>query len=191
MIYYIGPTPIIQSTFQTATVEECLDYFKDHEYIAIDTETQGRNPHSKKIISLQIGDSDRQYVIDCRAFNILLFKDLLESKCCLIHNSKFDYKFLKHAGIVLDKIYDTMLAECVIYAGYESFGYSLKNLSMRYLNVDLDKSTRGDFYKLQSQAFTDKQIEYAALDVAYLHRIRDLQLANILRYDLEYCPNLE
>lgn len=192
MIKFIGNiSSAVPSSFTLGTVEECLGYFKDKEVISIDTETQGRNPHSKKILALQIGDSENQYVIDCRSVDILKFKGLLESKLCIGHNIKFDYKFLKHVGIDLKRVYDTMLAECVIYCGYEKFGYSLKDLVKRYLNIELDKETRGDFYKLESQPFTDKQIEYAGLDVAYLHKIRELQLEKINTYNLEYCVNLE
>ena len=191
MIYYIGPTPMVESTFQLSTIDECLDYFKDHESVAVDTETQGRDPHVKKILSLQIGDSDNQWVIDCRYNNILAFKQLLEDRICILHNAKFDYKFLKTAGINIEHIYDTMLAECVLHAGYESFGYGLKDVAKRYLDIDLDKTTRGDFYKLTSQPFNDKQIEYAALDVAYLHQIKDLQQQKAIRYDLTYCVALE
>lgn len=191
MIHYVGPTPMVDSTFKLSTIEECLEYFKDKDSIAVDTETQGRDPHVKKVLSIQLGDQDNQWVIDCRYTDIKKFKDLLETKLCILHNSKFDYKFLKASGIVMEKIYDTMLAECVIYAGYESFGYGLKDLTSRYLSIELDKTTRGDFYKLTSQPFTDKQIEYAALDVAYLHQIKDLQYRKIRKYDLEYCVNLE
>jgi ribonuclease D len=104
--------------YRKSTVQECLDYFNNHEWIAIDTETKGRDCHSKPVIALQIGDSDNQFVIDVRNTDILLFKDLIESKGCILHNAKFDYKFLKKAGILLDRIFDTMIAECVIYAGY-------------------------------------------------------------------------
>ena len=119
MIKFIGNiSSAVPSSFTLGTVEECLGYFTDKEVISIDTETQGRNPHSKKILALQIGDSENQYVIDCRSVDILKFKGLLESKLCIGHNIKFDYKFLKHAGIDLKRVYDTMLAECVIYRGY-------------------------------------------------------------------------
>lgn len=192
MIYYVGPIPAVNSELYTlSTIDECIQYFESKDSIAIDTETQGRDPHTKKILSIQLGDKDNQWVIDCRYNNILQLKELLESKLCLLHNAKFDYKFLKHAGIVLESIYDTMLAECVIYAGYESFGYGLKALCERYVGVHLDKSTRGDFFKLDGQPFNDKQIEYAALDVTYLHIIRDLQMEKIKKYDLTYCVNLE
>ena len=192
MIHFVGNSMIVEGDLvHPSTVIECLEYFKYHTHIAVDTETQGRDCHSKKILSLQIGDDINQWVIDCRTVNILRFKELLESKTCIFHNAKFDYKFLKHAGIVVESIYDTMLAECVIYCGYEKFGYSLKDVTKRYLNVDLDKTTRGEFYKLESEPFTDKQIEYAALDVTYLHQIMETQQKSIKKYNLEYCVNLE
>ena len=192
MIHFVGNSMIVEGDLvHPSTVVDCLDYFKYHTHIAVDTETQGRDCHSKKILSLQIGDDINQWVIDCRTVNILRFKELLESKTCIFHNAKFDYKFLKHAGIVVENIYDTMLAECVIYCGYEKFGYSLKDVTKRYLNIDLDKSTRGEFYKLESEPFTDKQIEYAALDVTYLHQIMKMQQESIKKYNLEYCVNLE
>ena len=192
MIYYIGnPTLVKGENYQVSTIESCLEYFSNHSSIAVDTETQGRDPHSKKIISIQLGDYDNQYVIDCRFTDILLLKELLESKVLLLHNAKFDYKFLKSSGITIEYIYDTMLAECVLYCGYEKYGYGLADLCKRYLDVFLDKSTRGEFYKIQDNEFTEKQIQYAALDVKYLHKIRELQEVKIKEYNLEYCVNLE
>lgn len=47
MIHFIG-NPRTDNTLKQSTVEQCLNYFKDHEVIALDTETQGRNPHTKK-----------------------------------------------------------------------------------------------------------------------------------------------
>ena len=94
-------------------------------------------------------------------------------------------------GIELDKVYDTMLAECIIYCGYDSFGYSLKDVLHRYLQIDLDKTVRTDFLSVESQPFTDKQIEYAAKDVEFLHKIRNLQEGQILKYDLSSTSELE
>lgn len=192
MLHFIGNKRLIQSElYKESTVEECLEYFKNHESIEVDTETTGRDCHSYKILSLQIGDSENQWMIDTRVINILLFKELLESKLCIFQNAKFDYKGLKKAGIVIENIYDTMLAECIIYCGYEKFGYGLKDIAKRYLDIDLDKTTRGEFHKITNEEFTDNQIEYACLDVTYLHKIRDKQLELIKKYDLEYCLNLE
>jgi len=192
LIYFIGKTGFIDSSiYSSSSVEECLRYFSNHDEIAVDTETQGKDCHSKKIICLQIGDNKNQFVIDVRSIDILNFKNLLETKKCILHNSKFDYKFLKKAGIVLENIYDTMLAECVLYCGYEKYGYGLKDLAQRYLQVDLDKTTRGDFHKVGDIPYTDKQIEYAALDVTYLHKIKEIQETKAKELDLTYCVNLE
>lgn len=192
MIYFVGNSSMIESEiYKQSTVEECLDYFKNHTYLQVDTETQGKDWNVKKILSLQIGDYENQWVIDVRVIDILKFKFLIESKICILQNAKFDYKFLKHSGIVLNKIYDTMLAECVIYCGYEKFGYGLLDITKRYLGVDLDKTTRGEFYKLKDEPFTDKQIEYASLDVKYLEQIKDKQQELITKYNLQYCVDLE
>lgn len=196
MIYLIGEGELFKEStsgkFKYSSVEECISYFSSKDSIQVDTETKGKDSHSKPILSLQLGDSENQWVIDVRTTNILLFKDLLESKEVVLHNSKFDYKFLKHSGIILNKIYDTMLAECIIYCGYDKWGYGLAALTKRYLNIELDKTTRGEFFKIeQGKPFTDKQIEYAALDVAYLHKIQAMQMEKINKYDLNYCLALE
>lgn len=192
MIYLIAPYFHLETElYKNSSVEYCLEYFRDKEFVSVDTETQGRDPHSKKILSLQLGDTENQFVIDLRHTSILHFKELLESKCCLLHNAKFDYKFLKKAGITLEHIYDTMLAECVIFAGYESHGYGLDKLAKRYLNIELDKSTRGDFFRLESEPFNEYQIQYAARDVAHLIQIREAQMGLIQLFNLTYCVNLE
>ncbi len=192
MVYLVAPYDLIGvENYSKASIEECLAYFEDHQWIAVDTETKGRDPHSKKILSVQLGDANNQFVIDVRHVNILLLKDLLESKGVILHNAKFDYKFFKKAGILLDKIYDTMIAEAVIHAGYQKFGYGLDVVCERYVGVKLDKSTRGEFFRLESQPFNEYQVVYAATDVKYLHRIKELQEEKIQKYDLGYCINLE
>jgi hypothetical protein len=41
MIYLVTNQTSINSTFQSKTAEDVLDYFKDIEEVAIDTETEG------------------------------------------------------------------------------------------------------------------------------------------------------
>lgn len=193
MVYLISANIELYGSedYQVSTVEECLNYFQNHEFIAVDTETQGRDCHSKRILSLQLGDSENQFVIDVRSINILHFKPLLETKNLLLHNAKFDYKFLKKAGIQIEHIYDTMLAECVLFAGFEKYDYGLDKVVYRYCKVVLDKSTRGEFFMLKDQPFSTDQILYASRDVRYLHTVREKQLETAEKYDLVYCINLE
>lgn len=178
------------SDFKTVEPQEILDYFEDKESVEVDTETEGFDPHTKKIITLQLGDKDRQFVIDVRSVNILLFKDLIESKLCLLQNAKFDYKVLMKNSIVLDKIYDTFLAENVIFNGFQERGTSLDALVKNYLGYEMEKETRGTFTSLHGEPLTERQIRYAGTDVAYLTRIKELQKRLIEKYDLWYAVDL-
>lgn len=174
-----------------STVEDCLKYFKDIDEIQVDTETTGLDPHKDKITSLQLGDDENQWFIDCRKINIRLFKELLETKRCILQNAKFDYKMLKSNGIILDRLYDTMLAECVLYCGYDNWGYGLDKLCERYLAINLSKEERVSFLHLGEAEFTQKQIDYACRDVAHLAKIRDRQMLRIKSLNLVYCLDLE
>src|SRR5688572_1305438 len=119
-------------------VGEIYEYFKDKESIEVDTETNEEG----ETISLQLGNEEDQFFIDCREIDIKLFKELLESKLCILQNAKYDYKKLKEHGIIIERIYDTMLAEVVLYCGYTDWGYGLDVLVKRYLEVDMSKLVR-------------------------------------------------
>ena len=193
MIHFIGNTDLQEdySAFKVSTIDECIEYFTQQPSIAVDTETLGLDPHTDKIISLQLGNKERQYVIDCRSHDILQFKTLLQSKKLLLQNAKFDYKVLKHVGIVIEDIWDTMLAECVLYCGYDSWGYGLAKLVHRYTGLEMDKTVRAEFMGITDQPFTPIQIQYAGLDVAYLHDIATQQHEKLIEYDLMYAFDLE
>ena len=116
---------------------------KSKTVLGVDTETEGFDFTCKKLIMFQIGDRERQYVIDTREVDISL-RHVLESKDIVkvLHNAKFDYKFIKKwAGISMEEMYDTFLAERVINCGKQDYGYSLARCTERYLGVTLDKET--------------------------------------------------
>ena len=179
---------------QTATIQECKAYCESKTVLGVDTETEGFDFTCKKLIMFQIGDKDRQYVIDTRVIDISPLKEVLESNKVVkvLHNAKFDYKFIKMwAGISLEEIYDTFLAERVINCGKQDYGYSLARCTERYLGVTLDKETRNKFIGLKGQPFTVDQITYGANDVVYLLDIREKQLSQIHSLELEQVTRLE
>lgn len=188
MIHLTTNQTSINSTFSSATVEFILDYFKDHEFVAVDTETEGFDPYTKNLLTLQLGDKDEQFVIDVTTIPILQFKSLLESKTLLLQNAKFDLRFLYRNGIIPTKVYDTFLAESVLYMGVMSHRKSLDELTYRYLGFKLDKSIRGDIHRY---GLSDAVIEYAGNDVAHLHDIRDKQLVLLKEKDLERALDLD
>ena len=177
-----------------ATIEECVSYCKDKFVLGVDTETEGFDFTCKKMIMLQIGDKERQYVIDTRVIDVTPLKQILEDEKIIkiFHNAKFDYKFIKRwANIDVQGIYDTYLMERVINCGKQDYGYSLARCVDRYLGINLDKTTRSKFIGLTGQPFTVDQITYGSKDVIYLLDIREKQLPSLHTHKLEQVARLE
>ena len=193
MIKVIG---IENSSYETVTVDECYEYLDSLKEICVDTETEGLFNFSNNLLLCQLGDKNCQYVINTKKVNIYLFKPLLETKLCLFQNAKFDWKFLYLNGIDVKYIYDTYLAEIVLYTGYNFskpdkpyyHQTSLKALALEYCGVELDKTIRGVIHKESS---SDRVIEYAANDIAYLQEIRDKQMEKIRYWKLQDVLDLE
>jgi hypothetical protein len=82
MIYLVTNAPaLIQSTKYTCiSVSEALNRLERLKIVGVDTETEGFDVYTKKLLSLQLGCFDFQVVIDCTTVNILLFKNYLESE---------------------------------------------------------------------------------------------------------------
>lgn len=136
----------------------------------VDTETTGLDPHKDKVILLQIGDKNQQYVIDTRKVNPEPLRGFLESETHkkILHNSKFDYKMIKGSfGIDVEGMRDTMLAEKILTNGKKKFGFGLADILKERLNVELSKDERVTFQNHVGD-FTESQLRYAANDVVYL-----------------------
>ena len=195
MIYFVGNSPLLECDCKPASIDDVVNYCEKLGPIAIDTETSGVDYNRDKVIMLQIGDEHNQFVIDTRYVSIIPLKHILESDTHLLlgHNIKFDYKFLlSNFGIRLRNVWDTMLAECVIHCGKIKPGYSLLHTAKRYLDIDLNKDTRGSFSKLNSgEPYTTEQIEYGAKDVEYLIPIMKQQESIITDLDLNELIVLE
>ena len=180
MIYLVSNRLFETDSYKLATCEDVLEYFKDKFEVQVDTETIG-DFISGYILTLQLGDRDNQYVIDCTCNNILQFKDLLENKFLLLQNAKYDLKFFYKVGIYPTILYDTFLAECILTTGIENRELGLAALALKYTTTVLDKSVRG---VIHSEKLSDRVIEYAAKDVLLLQDIRDKQLIELEKLDL-------
>lgn len=178
--------------YKHATVDQVIRYFQNKDELQVDSESDGLCPYQNSLVTLQLGDRKNQFVIDLRFQSAQPFKPLLEDKLCLLQNAKHDYKFLKRIGITLENIYDTMLAECVIYNGYgEKFGYALDDIYKRHLGLEISKDPRKDFGKLQGGPLPTRLIKYAAEDVTRLADVRDAQKKLIDKFDLQTAVDLE
>ncbi|NVP17671.1 hypothetical protein HUU51_03045, partial [Candidatus Gracilibacteria bacterium] len=110
----------------------------------------------------------------------------------ILHNAKFDYKFLKHqTGVEMNNIYDTMLAEGVLTAGLGPGFFGLKTLSEQYLGLKMEKAIRTTFVGMLHQRFTHEQLEYGALDTLILFPIFKLQLEKLQKEKIINIAKLE
>lgn len=183
--------PNLTEEYRRVSVEESLSILDPMEIVGADTETEGLDVYTKKLLSLQLGNFEDQVVIDTSSVDIQLYKEYLESERLFIFwNAKFDLKFLLHKGILPKNIYDGILAEQLMWLGYPSGMHemSLKAAGENYLGIALDKSVRGSIIK---QGLTDRVIVYAADDVKYLGKIRELQLEKLEKQGLLKAIDLE
>lgn len=190
---------------KVGTVQQCLDYFKNHSEIEIDSETYGFDPHTKNTICWQIGDYNNQFVIETASYSIELFKELLESKLLLLQNAQFDLRFLYHRGVFPKRIYDIMLVEAIMTSGLGDDGdiadikkdcnkvevarqfadrkLGLNDISQKYLGIEISKDLRGILHK---EGLTDRVIRYSATDVKYLGKIKEAQLEEFEKFKQKY-----
>jgi DNA polymerase-1 len=141
----------------------------------------------------QVGDMDRQYVIDTRFQSIEPLRHVLESETIVkvFHNAKFDYKFIRAVGICTENVWDTFLVEKILHCGKDNVRFSLAHVVKRYLNKTLSKEVRNQFVGLTGQPFTDNQVLYGAKDVVYLLGIVEHQQELLDKYNLNDVAKLE
>ncbi len=197
-------------SYKTISVDDSLKLLASLEVVGIDTETSGLNVHNDKLLSVQLGCSKFQVVIDCTTIDIVLYKEYIESNRLFIFwNAKFDLKWLFKYKIIPNKVYDGFIAEKLLWLGYPivlseeawdkikeprydlitskgtkpyyMLQMNLKKAGSMYLGVDLDKTVRG---QIIWRGLDDSVIKYAALDVAYLEEIRSKQILELSKKGL-------
>lgn len=171
--------------YKIISLECCLDLMQKMPIIQVDSETTGRDPHVNDFLCVQFGNDklDVRIVVDTTTIPVTSFKSILESKTLLFQNGKFDLQFFYNYNIHPLNIYDTMIVEQFLHLGYPSgqISYSLKEIARRRLNVDIDKTVRGEIIW---RGLDEEVIKYAAGDVTYLEKIMHSQIE-----DLEKIPN--
>jgi DNA polymerase-1 len=152
--------------------EQALSLLQTKDTLGFDSETLGFDPYTTDLVTIQLGNDVHQFVIDVKSVDIQFFKELLETKELIGHNLKFDLKFLYHERIIPYKVYDTFLGEKTTRLGIDSHRCSLDACVYRHLGIVLDKTERKNI----NGKFTPSFILYSALDVAYLHKLKEIQL---------------
>ena len=144
--------------------------------VAIDCESMGLNPHRDRLCLVQLSGGDGsahlvQIGRDIRpAPNLVrLLSDPKVLK--LFHFGRFDIALLRHSfGVTTTPVYCTKIASKLVRTYTDRHG--LKYLLAELLGVDISKQQQSSDWG--APTLSDAQQAYAASDVLYLHRLREV-----------------
>ena len=146
--------------------------------IAIDTEATGLQiPERDKLSLIQICDENGHvYIIQPNKNNYRspnLVSVLENEKILKIgHFLRFDKNALEFfLKCKIKNIFDTKIASKIVRTYTDSHG--LKNLVQEFCNKTLDKRQGSSDWNKDIDELSEKQLEYAANDVIYLHKIKN------------------
>lgn len=144
--------------------------------VAIDCETMGLNPHRDRlcVVQLSSGDGNAHMVQiekgQTEAPNLTrMLAD--ENVLKLFHFGRFDIAVLLHTfGVTTAPVYCTKIASRLVRTYTDRHG--LKALLQELLQTDISKQQQSSDWG--ADELTEAQLEYAASDVLYLHRLREV-----------------
>ena len=157
--------------------------------VAIDCETMGLIPHRDRLclVQMSVGDGSAHLVQIAlgqreapRLAKMLADPNTLK----LFHFGRFDIAVLLHTfGVLTAPVYCTKIASKLVRTYTDRHG--LKNLTSELIDVDLSKQQQSSDWG--AGTLSQAQMEYAASDVLYLHRLKaelDTRLAREGRTDM-------
>ena len=146
--------------------------------IAIDTEATGLQiPERDKLSLIQISDENQNvYIIqpDKNSYKAPNLVSILENEKIqkIGHFLRFDKNALEFfLKCKIKNIFDTKIASKIVRTYTDAHG--LKNLVQEFCNKSLDKRQGSSDWNKDISELSDKQLEYAANDVIYLHKIKE------------------
>ena len=143
--------------------------------VAIDCETMGLNPHRDRLCVIQLSGGDgRAHLVQIakgqtsapNLERLLTNPDVLK----LFHFGRFDIAAMYNAfGALTAPVYCTKIASRLVRTYTDRHG--LKALLQELLGVDISKQQQSSDWG--AAELSAAQVEYAASDVLYLHKLRD------------------
>lgn len=142
--------------------------------VAVDTETMGLNPHRDRLCLVQLSGGDgNSHLVQIapgqrEAPNL---KRLMEdpARVKIFHYARFDIATLNHyLGIQTAPLYCTKIVSRLVRTYTDRHG--LRDLCRELTGIDISKQQQSSDWG--ADELSDAQLQYAASDVLYLHRIR-------------------
>lgn len=151
--------------------------------VAIDTETLGLNPHRDRLCVVQISPGDGSADViqieqgQKEAPNLVTL--LLNHRITkLFHYGRFDIAVLYNAlGALAEPVFCTKIASRLTRTYTDRHG--LKDICAELLGVGLSKAQQSSDWA--AETLSNEQLEYAASDVLYLHRLREVLAGRLAR----------
>ena len=180
-------------------LRKAIESLRSYPAIGLDTETTELDPYYGRLRLLQLASPAGVHIIDLDAFRngaktseaLAPLRDLLAAPrpIKILHNAKFDAKFIKHElGTDLGGIFDTLLASQLVGAGDIEERHGLEAVATRYLNEAVDKTERLSNWNFE---LSEAQLEYAARDAAVLLPLREKLIERLRADSLIDCAKLE
>lgn len=215
MIYLVSKNRSLfeSDKYSNISFKEAMEILYPLKEVQLDTETMGLDCHTKALLTLQLGCTENQIVFDwttiTREEKQELKKYLESDRLIIGHNLMFDLTFLYKQDIWPKHIYDTMIAEQLIYLGYprvltkelvDELGTEFP--MYKFVIPDSDKKTL-PYYELSyslhavaerhlgididktvrgkiiNDGLTEEVVVYAGGDVRYLEDIKEKQLEEL------------
>ena len=143
------------------------------ESIAVDTETMGLRLQRDRLCLVQLsggdGDAHLVQIVPGRP-SPLLAAVLSDPKLLKIfHYARFDIAMIaKHLGVRCAPVYCTRTASRLVRTNTDKHG--LKDLCKELLGIEISKQQQTSDWG--AEALSTEQVDYAAADVLYLHKLK-------------------
>lgn len=144
--------------------------------VAVDTETMGLNPHRDRLCLVQIADGrgDEHLVrFSGGSYEAPVLKAVLAdpARLKIYHFARFDLAVIqKYLGVVAGPVYCTKSASRLVRTYTDRHG--LKDVVRETVGAEISKQQQSSDWG--AAQLSDAQKDYAASDVRYLHRVRDV-----------------
>lgn len=147
------------------------------ESVAVDTETMGLNPHRDRLCLVQLSGGDGichlVQLNQSRTYDCPHLKKILSDPKILkiFHFARFDVATLQHfLRIRVKPVYCTKIASKLV----RTFGdrHSLRDLCRELIGVEISKEQQSSDWGVKN--LSPEQQTYAATDVLYLHRLKNV-----------------
>lgn len=143
--------------------------------VAIDCETMGLNPYRDRLCLIQMSGGDGE----CHLVQVGKDQQPAPNLCKMLsdpqvlklfHFGRFDIAALLNAfGVLASPVYCTKIASKLVRTFTDRHG--LKTLLQDMVGVDISKHQQQSDWG--AETLTSAQLDYAASDVLYLHKLRD------------------